>query len=287
LATKASMDRLHERQENRERRDEQQAILDWLTPIDYASQQNDFISRRQPGTGQWLLDSAEFQEWLKMEKKTLFCLGIPGAGKTIITCIVIENLYRRFQNDTSIGIAYIYCNFRRQYEQKPEDLLASLLKQFVQQQHSIPNDVKVLYDHHRDKRTRPTLEEISKVLHLVVTNYSRAFIIIDALDECQISNGSRSRFLSEIFNIQAKTGASFLATSRFIPEIMKEFERRILIEIRASRDDVRRYLNGKISRLRPFVSRNLTLQEEIKTEIIEAVDGMYVPSYLFRVVQTY
>jgi hypothetical protein len=58
------------------------AILEWITPIDYAAQQNDFIARRQPGTGQWLLDSAEFQEWLKDKERTLFCPGIPGAGKT-------------------------------------------------------------------------------------------------------------------------------------------------------------------------------------------------------------
>jgi hypothetical protein len=31
-----------------------QTVLDWLTPIDYAAQQSDLISRRQAGTGQWL-----------------------------------------------------------------------------------------------------------------------------------------------------------------------------------------------------------------------------------------
>ena len=30
------------------------AILDWLTPIDYAAQQSDIFARRQEGTGQWL-----------------------------------------------------------------------------------------------------------------------------------------------------------------------------------------------------------------------------------------
>jgi hypothetical protein len=103
------------------------------------------------------------------------------------------------------------------------------------------------------------------------------------LDECQVSDEGRGRFLSEIFNLQPKTRASFLATLRLIPEITKEFEGSISIEIRASDYDVRRYLDGNISRLRPFILRNSTLQEEIKTEIIKAVDGMYVRSYPFRV----
>ncbi|RFU31833.1 hypothetical protein B7463_g4512, partial [Scytalidium lignicola] len=116
-----------------------QTILDWLTPIDYATQQSDFINRRQAGTGQWLLDSTEFQTWLNTNKETLFCPGIPGAGKTILTSIVIEELNSRFFEDSTIGIAYIYCNFRRKDEQKINDLLASLLKQLAMCLPSIPS----------------------------------------------------------------------------------------------------------------------------------------------------
>jgi hypothetical protein len=107
---------------------QQQTILDWLTPVNYASQQNDFISRRQEGTGQWLLESEEFQIWLNTNKQTLFSPGIPGAGKTILTSIIVDELTTQFSNDPTIGIAYIYCNFRRQEKQKIDDLLASLLK---------------------------------------------------------------------------------------------------------------------------------------------------------------
>jgi len=140
--------------------------------------------------------------------------------------------------------------------------------------------VKSLYEHHKDKRTRPSFDEISKILHSTVVNYSRAYIIIDALDECQVSDGGRKKFLSEIFNIQAKTGANIFATLRFIPGIMKEFEGCISLEIRASNEDVRRYLDGHVSQLPSFVVRNPGLQEEIKSEIIKAVDGMYVPLML-------
>jgi hypothetical protein len=269
------MDQLRERKEH-------QAILDWLTAIDYAPQQNDFISRRQEGTGRWLLDSTEFQKWLETDKQTLFCPGIPGAGKTIITSIVVDKLYTKFRNDVSVGIAYIYCNFRRQREQKAADLLTSLLKQLIQEQRFVPESVKTLYERHKDKRTRPSFDEISKELHSVVADYSRAFIIIDALDEYHTSDRDRRKLLSEIFNLQAKTGASFFATSRFIPEIRREFEESVSIEIRASEDDVQRYLDGHMSQLPSFVSRSSDLQVEIKTEIIKAVDGMYVPSHTFR-----
>ncbi|RYP77344.1 hypothetical protein DL771_001139 [Monosporascus sp. 5C6A] len=222
------LDRLQNHQEAREDANERKAILDWLTPIDFASQQSDFINRRQAGTGQWLLDSAEFQTWLRTDKQTLFCPGIPGSGKTILTSIVIEYLYNEFrkgeiQSDGNIGIAYLYCTFRQQDEQKAEDFLSSLLKQLAQGLSSLADSVKSLHNKHEVKRTRPTLDEISKALQSVAALYSRVFIIIDALDEYQAINGGRARFLSEVFNLQANCGANIFATSRFIPEIQERF----------------------------------------------------------------
>jgi hypothetical protein len=61
LAIRGSVDESNWRQENQEQQHERQTILQWLTPIDFVSQQHDFITRRQEGTGQWLLDSAEFK----------------------------------------------------------------------------------------------------------------------------------------------------------------------------------------------------------------------------------
>jgi Cdc6-like AAA superfamily ATPase len=268
------VDRLNERHDDRDRREERQAILDWLTTVDYVPQQHDFISRRQAGTGQWLLDSAEFKTWLETNKQTLFCPGIPGAGKTILTSVVVEELTARFQNDKSIGIAYLYCNFRRQDEQKAQDLLASLLKQLSRGRSSLSDSVKSLHDSHNGKRTRPLFDEISKALQSVADLYSRVFIIIDALDECQASDGCRSRFLSEIFSLQAKCGAHLFATSRFIPEITEKFAGKLSLEIRASSDDVRKYLDIRISQGESRILRRPDLQAEITTEIVKAVDGM-------------
>jgi len=114
---------LTQREEDKER----QFIADWLTPVDYTLQQSDFLSRRQQGTGQWLLDSKEFKDWLGKTKQTLFCPGMPGAGKTIITSVVVYHLHIIFQNDPAVGIAYLYCNFQQQQNQKALNLLLSLL----------------------------------------------------------------------------------------------------------------------------------------------------------------
>jgi hypothetical protein len=257
-------------------RNEDLEILNWITPVDYGPQHSDFLRRKQPGTGQWLLESTEFQTWLKDDNQTLFCPGIPGAGKTIITAIVVHHLLTLFEDDVNTGIAYLYCNFRRD-DQKAEDLLASLLKQLTQRRSSLPDSVKSLHDKHKVKQTRPSFDEISRTLQSVAALYSRVFIVVDALDECHATGGCRERILMEIFK-QAKRRANFFATSRFIPEITEKFQGSISLEIRASEQDVRRYIDGHISHLPTFVRRNPDLQEEVKAEIVKAVDGMYVDS---------
>ena len=215
----------------------------------------------------------------------LFCPGIPGAGKTILTAIVVDDLTKQFSSDPTIGVAYIYCNFQQQGAQKIDDLMASLLKQLAQGQSSLPGCVKDLYDQHRTKRTRPSLDEILRVLQSVATMYSRAFILVDALDECQVSDSSRARFLSELFSLQTRHGVNIFATSRFIPEILETFKGSVLLEIRARDEDMQAYLADHMTRLPSFVLRDSALQEEIKTGIIKAADGMYVP-YAFRMDQS-
>lgn len=113
----------------------------------------------------------------------MFCPGIPGAGKTVLTSIIVKDLNARYRGDGDVGIAYIYCNFRRKDEQNAEGLLAALLKQLAQGRSSLPDIVKSIYETHNANRTRPSFGEISKALKSVVTMYSRVFIIIDALDE--------------------------------------------------------------------------------------------------------
>jgi len=278
IATKKGVDRLVQQQ-----RDEHVlAVLNWLTPVDYAPQQDDYYSRRQEGTGQWLLDSIKFQDWRENSKKTLFCPGIPGAGKTILTSIVVDSLITMFGNDPAIGLAYIYCNFKRKDEQRVNDLLASLLKQLAQGLPSLPDTLEELYKRHRREKSRPSLYEMAKCIQSVVALYSKVFILVDALDECQSCDNYRTSFLEEIFNLQDKCTVNVFATSRFIPEVTREFEDSDWLEIRATEEDVRTYLNGHLKPRKAFLKKNIELQNEIKEKIAAATMGMLVDTSSLR-----
>lgn len=182
----------------------------------------------------------------------------------------------KYETGNTFGIAYIYCNFKRKHEQKLEDLSSSLLKQLVQVLPALPSAVKSLYGEYARKRTRPKLREIIEVLQSVIVMHSKVFIIIDALDECQTSDGCREQFLSMVFDFQAISNVNLFATSRHIPDIEERFEESLRLEIRASEEDIHKYLDIRMQhgQLPRFVRDDLTLREEISANIVKAVDGM-------------
>jgi hypothetical protein len=131
------------------------------------------------------------------------------------------------------------------------------------------------------------LENFSLLIHNFSSVYSSVFIAVDALDECHDYHECRTKFLSAIFDLQTIAGINLFATSRDIPEITAKFNRSIVVEIHATDDDVRKYVDGRNLRLPEFVgwtreqqeALQNQLREEIKTEIVKVVDGMYVSSY--------
>jgi hypothetical protein len=71
-----------------------------------------------------------------------------------------------------------------------------------------------------------------------------------------------------------------MVTSRFIPDIQQEFRSALKLEVRASDEDVRRYVAGQIPRLPKCIQRDDEMKSLVQGKIVKAVDGMYVLSYL-------
>ncbi|KAF3283208.1 hypothetical protein TWF970_001186 [Orbilia oligospora] len=256
--------------------DEERKILEWITPIDDSAQHNDFFNRRQPGTGNWFLNSSKYQNWLHTPKSILYCPGIPGAGKTILTSVVINDLLDRYSYDPAVGIAYIYFNFQGSAHLRIDDLLSNLLKQLLRIQNTLPKYIRQLYNRYRGGG-RPSRAEIMDSIHAISAAYSRFFIIIDALDEYE----ERSEFLEKVFEIHELQQLGIFATSRPIPDIKDKFkgkETYTECEIRASDGDVRLYLEGQILRLGTNAIKSN--KEIIKNRISGLVQGMFLLAHL-------
>jgi hypothetical protein len=234
------------------------------------------MTKCEPGTGRWLLDSAEVTDWLDKENQTLFCPGAPGAGKTFQMSILGDHLLNKFQDNNTVSVAFLYYNYQRQ-DQKAEYFVLNLIKQLAKHQNPLPAIVEKLYDEHERGNTRPLLKDLSEILASLIKSFSRVFILIDALDEYE-DNGSQTKLLDQLFTIQEKTSLNLFATSRPIPRITKKFEfmgclRR---EISPNPHDIFHFLDSRMSELPDFVAGDAALQKEIKISIESSIEGMQV-----------
>jgi len=240
------------------------------------------LSKRQDGSGPWLLDSDHFTTWLNAPTETLFCPGVPGAGKTILASVVIDHLWSHIRKD-NVGVAYLFCDYKKQEEQTFINLIASILKQLAQQQITISDGIANCYHDHVMQKTYPTINQFCDLLKCGLTKFARTYIVIDALDECSDDYSIRRRLLDTLRELQQSSLINIMVTSRPIPHIVSSFPSGLTQEIRASESDIRRYLDSQMSRLPARVKNNQILQQTIVHGIVAAVDGMYVPSIVLYV----
>ena len=187
--------------------------------------------------------------------------------------IIVDHLETLFGNDRDVVTVCIYCNYKDQTNQTTYNLIGSLLRQLVEDDSVAYNNVKPLYEPHRANKTRPTFNEIRKTLQSEAQRYSKVFVVVDALDESSEVDGTRANLLNTLRSL----GVSLLVTSRDLDSITRDFHGTKRLDIKASEQDLRTYIESQIAlkpRLATHVKNDPTLREKIGTKIIEKVEGM-------------
>ena len=194
----------------------------------------------------------------------------------MLASIAIEHLINTFRSHQDTGVAYIYCDYKAEYEQGPPALLASLLKQLVQQRPSIPDHVRDLYGQlsNGTKPSCPSFKMMFESLLLTVASFSQVYIVVDALDELQQGSKAVQAFLSQLSELKDIKCVNLMLTSRVIPCVTGFIQSDVTLEVRARKADVIRYADAHMKCLPKFVSKNMDLQQTIKGSIVDAVDGM-------------
>ncbi|KAL9079796.1 MAG: hypothetical protein Q9157_001368 [Trypethelium eluteriae] len=244
------------------RRTKADRLLHWLSEENPLIRQRHLRSIRATDTGQWFLKSPKLRNWVVNDGQTLFCPGVPGSGKSVVTSMVVDRLFDTFGDQTDIGIAIFYCNYHQ--DQKQSQLLRSLLKQLGGRLPSLPT---ILLDLYRDQSTRPSKEKLFDVLRSMSTSLSKVYIVIDALDE--LPSPTRDAFLSNILVLQSESNVNLFATSRSFSEIVSKFMGVPSLEINGTANDLIRFIDQ---------SQRELLGSEIKESIVKVSYGMKVTS---------
>ncbi|KAM0513961.1 hypothetical protein ACHAPE_007316 [Trichoderma viride] len=240
----------------------------------------DHIAKWQPGTTEHLLNSKEFLNWRDKNTQTLWCHGIQGAGKTIFASVVIKRLQDSREDKETIrevGIAFLYCEYDYQRDQTPIYLLKGILRQLTGQINPLPVPVSDLYDLHIQKRSEPTLDEMSSVLSQVIQNFTTVFLVVDALDEC-LEYHSR-KLLAILQKLQHGTIMKILVTSRF--DVPRDFGECNQLIIRADESDIKVTLSNQADTLPQCIRYDDELLKQVVNRATKAADGMFVLALIF------
>lgn len=162
-----------------------------------------------------------------------------------------------------------------------DNLLASLLKQLAQEHDSIPDALLKIYEHHRERNTPPSVDEVFEALSSVIEAYKEVFFIVDALDECP--EEVRWGLVEKLQSFQPKV--RLMITSRYLDSIAEELADFGQFEIKANKADIELFIDYQIRKnrnLRRTVEKSPTLRRDMKIAVVKTAENMYVAPSAIR-----
>lgn len=240
-------------------------LLNKICPVDYLQQHRDFIGRHHGGTGNWFLLDPVYQNWTNSSCGTLVCPGAPGAGKTIMAALVIEELLRAVPSPQH-PVAFIYYSYKSRDQQSLRHTLETVLRQIVTMLPRIPESLETLFSY------TPSTHEVKTAIQRLLSSCQQLTIVIDALDECD--DHIRADVLSWITDLQSCISVRFMTTTRDFHANTSHpiFHGQCLLEVKASRHDLELYTRSRTTGLR--VKAPPDLIEDLVNSVVTAADGM-------------
>ncbi|KAF2228718.1 hypothetical protein EV356DRAFT_537864 [Viridothelium virens] len=227
-----------------------------------------------PRTGKWFLDSQNFTQWREGKFRKLWCPGIHGAGKTVLTSIVIRHLQTHFAEYKQVTCIYFYFEHKERKIQVLKPIFSTLLIQLLRDDIDVSAEIKRRC---KNKQEFCDMSDILEMLTSQLKQFHRVLMVIDALDECADANG----FLKACEKLPEEVHMLF--TSRPDRTLARAFNADREYEISPNDDDMREYLkfsfreNHKLQKMVDREQRNdPTFQDRVLDTIVEKSRGMQV-----------
>ncbi|KAI1105307.1 ankyrin [Jackrogersella minutella] len=254
-------------------------VVQHFAPVSFSEKHGNVLQQRQDGTGQWFIESPEFQDWIQSAGGTLWCSGAPGAGKTVMASTMIEHLREKVRESETSSLAFVYCDYRQRQDQKATILLGNIWAQLFRRRGPTPTEIEQLFGEMLARLDfTPTKTQMINLIRDELTNgnLKRIYIVVDALDECSDEN-ERNGFIDSLHSLQPV--ANVLVTSR-----TTHLDNGGLSDVRAVRftptnEDMSAYIHARIresKKISGYVERKPELVDDIRRIVIDRANGMFL-----------
>ncbi|KAJ5608405.1 hypothetical protein N7537_005024 [Penicillium hordei] len=250
-------------------------VFNWLRAPDVDGNQYNLTQTRanNPGTGSWLLDNQAFKDWFDPNypkiPPLLWLNGIPGAGKTVLASLTIEEARKLTPKPT---VLFFYCKHGDPERNSFLALARSLLAQILERDQNL---LLYFYQECCDSKEAvlTSSEKVTKLLEFAFKNCKIAYIIIDGVDECERdqrkSIAQWFRTLVESLPITEPWRLRCLFTSQNDSLACKNFDE--IASLTIGPDDIKNDLQGFCRREADQLRASLYISEDMTDSIAAMV----------------
>nr|GAT53535.1 ankyrin repeat protein [Mycena chlorophos] len=252
--------------------DDYHKIMDFLSPIKFLQRQQEIFQVRKDGTGNWFLEDARFLEWKSSSKsaRILWCPGIPGSGKTVLSSPVYDHLRASQTPGTAVACAFL--NYKESNTQTPGNILGAIVQQMAQDNNDF-KPLQILYQKHLKQRTPITLQELRGLLKQYAQQFNQVYIIIDALDEYA---SHKEDLLQAIMTSADNIRLLVTCRPHILPPHTLESAK---VDIHPPDDDIKAYIISQVNQSRRL--HKFAQEEALKMEMIESLTSKAAGMFLF------
>ncbi|RPB20958.1 hypothetical protein L211DRAFT_462101, partial [Terfezia boudieri ATCC MYA-4762] len=264
-------------------------VLNWITNTEYEAPHHLALQGLLEDTGKWFFDRTEYKEWRSASASSMLWLhGIPGAGKTKLTCQVIKELHSTNPNEV---LCFFYCKRDGEASRRiPLTVLQAIIKQLsLRQPDGLPNEIlnRYMVDQKNGfpagKSGVLRWEDCGTLLLSLLNMYPQTTIIIDALDELDLDYESKHRhLLLELLNdviLKCESLVKIFVASRDDQDIVMEFKKvpNLFIKATDNLKDIERYIIREFETDRRFTRPpwSPALKNTVYAVLCDKANGMF------------
>ncbi|PVH94333.1 ankyrin [Periconia macrospinosa] len=218
-------------------------------------------------------------KWLARSGSHIWFGGIPGAGKTVLSGLIIQECLAMSTSDRAV--AFFYCDYKNKETHDIRNILSTLASQLARQN---TDSFQLLKNYHEKLRPsnhlkkEPEQDELIKLIHAMSDTFEDVRIIVDGVDECGNSAGEVSRELRLMASQHDTMSLGLL--SRDEQDIRDELDDSFCdyIEISAHTKDLEHYVRCEIEdrmAKRRLKVKSIDLKDEIIKQLVSRANGMF------------
>ncbi|KAK1917686.1 hypothetical protein P3342_000400 [Pyrenophora teres f. teres] len=165
--------------------EERQSILDTFLFVNPQGIFQTNSKLRHSITGFWLIENDTFTSWIRGSNKHLWLSGIPGAGKTVLSSLVIQRCLD--QATEQRAVALFYCDYKDKKSQKLVNILGTIASQLARQNEQSFQLLQAYASTLKPRNQLPRNPEVEELVELVkemANTFEDVRIVVDGLDEC-------------------------------------------------------------------------------------------------------